>query len=151
MEYESHYYEMADRENKYGRFPGNVIAPFLKEHVLPGMRLLEVGCGTAGIIRELSAGVEYAGLEISEYAVEEAKKDWAGNPHASFVVGVSEKLPFDDKSFDCVLMFYTLEHFKQPKTALLEALRVLKDKGRLVIVAPNHELPSVPPTLRVKS
>ncbi len=54
---------------------------------------------------------------------------------ASFVriPGVAEKLPFVNRSFDTVHMRSCIDHFADPQTALLEARRVLKGSGKLVI------------------
>ncbi len=49
------------------------------------------------------------------------------------VQSVGEKLPFDDGSFGCVLIIVTLCFAEDPLRVLLEAKRVLKRNGRIVI------------------
>lgn len=49
------------------------------------------------------------------------------------IPGYAEDLPFRNGTFDTVHMRSCLDHFANPHRALLEARRVLKDDGRLVI------------------
>ena len=49
-----------------------------------------------------------------------------------------DALPFADLSFDRILMVHALEAADNARTMLREAWRVLKDDGRLLIVAPNR-------------
>jgi SAM-dependent methyltransferase len=46
--------------------------------------------------------------------------------------GTAEALPFDDKSFDCVVCTFTLCSVCGPEAALAEARRVLKPGGRFL-------------------
>lgn len=58
-------------------------------------------------------------------------------PYASTdVVGVGERLPFRDASFDAVFSFAVLEHVKDPFTCAAELLRVLKPGGTLYCQVP---------------
>lgn len=52
------------------------------------------------------------------------------------VLGVAERLPFKDASFDAVLSMNVLEHVKDPFQAARELMRVLKPGGELMCVAP---------------
>jgi len=51
----------------------------------------------------------------------------------NFVGGYAEFLPFQDGSFDTINMRSCIDHFFNPEIALLEAFRVLKEEGQLVI------------------
>lgn len=51
----------------------------------------------------------------------------------NFVCGVAEHLPVQASSFDVVHMRSVIDHFQNPALALLEAYRVLKASGYLVI------------------
>lgn len=48
-----------------------------------------------------------------------------------------EKLKFDDKTFNLVLLLDVLEHLKKRKQLLKEIFRVLKKEGKLVLSVPN--------------
>lgn len=52
------------------------------------------------------------------------------------VLGVAERLPFKDDSFDAVLSLNVLEHVKDPFQSARELMRVLKPGGELMCVAP---------------
>ena len=52
------------------------------------------------------------------------------------VLGVAERLPFKDNSFDAALSLNVLEHVKDPFQAARELIRVLKPGGELMCVAP---------------
>lgn len=52
----------------------------------------------------------------------------------------TDRLPFSDGFFDVVLMYAVIEHIQSPANILLEAKRVLRDKGALVVITPNFDL-----------
>jgi SAM-dependent methyltransferase len=52
------------------------------------------------------------------------------------VLGVGERLPFADDSFDAVLSFAVLEHVKRPTECAAEIMRVLKPGGVLYCQVP---------------
>ena len=64
--------------------------------------------------------------------------DIAWQPHLPrLTIGdVSQSIPFCDNVFDAVLMAEVLEHLFNDACALLEARRVLKDDGLLVVTVP---------------
>jgi len=57
------------------------------------------------------------------------------------VEGVAESLPYEDASFDAVLMVTTICFVNDPLKALEEAYRVLKSSGNLVIAFVDKESP----------
>ncbi|MDE3106511.1 MAG: class I SAM-dependent methyltransferase, partial [Acidobacteriota bacterium] len=61
----------------------------------------------------------------------------AGRPGLSCLVE-EEALPFPDLSFDRILLVHGLEQAENARRTLREAWRVLKDDGRLIVVAPNR-------------
>jgi SAM-dependent methyltransferase len=96
--------------------------------------VLEVGCGTGYIARRIvQAGHAVTGLDASLIAVERARI--AG---VEAVEGWAENIPFDDHSFDTVLLADVLEHLVDPGRALSEACRV----ARALVLA---SLPTFPP------
>ncbi|MCR9123417.1 MAG: methyltransferase domain-containing protein [Phyllobacteriaceae bacterium] len=66
------------------------------------------------------------GLDFSGAQVELAKKTY---PDIEFTKGNAQELPFDDQSFDAVVMGFGMNHLPEPEKAAHEALRVLKTGG----------------------
>ena len=52
--------------------------------------------------------------------------------------GEEERLPFPDLSFDRIMLIHGLEASENARRLLREVWRVLKDDGRLLVVAPNR-------------
>lgn len=61
----------------------------------------------------------------------------AGRPSLA-CLAEGEALPFADLSFDRILIVHGLEQADNTRRALREAWRLLKDDGRLIVVAPNR-------------
>jgi SAM-dependent methyltransferase len=61
----------------------------------------------------------------------------AGLPNLS-CAGQEDALPFADLCFDRVLLMHGLEEAENARRLLREVWRVLKDDGRLLVVAPNR-------------
>jgi SAM-dependent methyltransferase len=98
-------------------------------------RVLEVGCGTGPVTRYLAElpGVETAvGCDPSPFFVERAR-ELAASLAVEFVVGDGRDLPFEDESFDAVVLHTALSHIPEPEVALAEAHRVLRPGGRLAV------------------
>jgi len=103
----------------------------------PGMRILDIGCGTAEIISYLPQGVGYWGYDISPRYIDSAKERFGarGNFHCGmFDVNQVERLP----KFDVVTAFGVLHHLEDDEAVDLFALstRVLKDDGRVITMDP---------------
>lgn len=99
--------------------------------------LLEVGCGF-GDFTEWCAealGCRAIGIDPSTEAIARAQNRF---PAATFFVGVAEDLPFPDSSFDSIVTLEVVEHLLEPSRFFLEALRVLRPGGYLVVQTPNY-------------
>ncbi|WP_166212092.1 class I SAM-dependent methyltransferase [Cognatiluteimonas telluris] len=95
-----------------------------------GSRVLDVGCGTGGLVRALlERGYDARGID-----------PWAlrsGLDPARHVVGQAEAVPAGDGSADAVCAFDVLEH-ADDGLALAEFARVLVPGGRLFVSVPAH-------------
>lgn len=101
-----------------------------------GLRVLEIGCGvgTDGL-QFARAGATYTGVDLTEAAVELARKNFAsaGVP-GEFRVADAEKLDFSDESFDIVYSHGVLHHTPDIEAAVREVHRVLKPGGRAIVM-----------------
>ena len=105
---------------------------------LEGVRLLDVGCGIGAYVRRLSDFTNQAfGIDIDVARVERG----AAAGVRGLCAGVSESLPFADGAFDGVLLNEVIEHVRDDRETLREALRVTRPGGRVVVFAPNRFYP----------
>lgn len=101
----------------------------------PG-RVLDVGCGDGSFLEALARqGWQVFGTELSESIALTARKRLGDCVR----VGAIDQLDFPAASFDLVTFWHVLEHLEDPKRALIEARRLLKAGGRLVVALPNIE------------
>ena len=107
------------------------------EEVNSSLRVLEVGCGT-GI---LSLGIaphagEVVGVDLSPemIALAQEKAQNGRFQNLTFREGDAYELPFDDSSFDVVLLTNLLHVVAEPSRVLKEAHRVLRPGGVLATV-----------------
>jgi ArsR family transcriptional regulator len=79
-------------------------------------------------------------VDISETLVDAARVRLANHANARCRVADLHALPFEDASFDQVLLLNVLPFLKQPGVALVEAARVLRPGGRLALATlAEHE------------
>jgi SAM-dependent methyltransferase len=98
------------------------------------LRILDVGCGTGRLLRELGRFGSAQGIDVSDEALRFCRQ--AG---LEGVVKASlEQLPFPDGEFDLVTALDVIEHIDDHVAALRECRRVLRPDGRIVIFVPAH-------------
>jgi ubiquinone/menaquinone biosynthesis C-methylase UbiE len=96
-------------------------------------KVLDVGCGSGTFLLAAPAGHELVGTEIIDTEIEKSKEKGLNVIKAN----LNKKLPFEDASFDGIIMSHVIEHLENPYKTLKELKRILKDGGKLVIVTPN--------------
>jgi ubiquinone/menaquinone biosynthesis C-methylase UbiE len=116
------------------RSPKEFFAPLAPR---PGLKILDVGCGTGDFLRLLAPIVSpgtAVGVDLSETMIAEARQRSADNfDNLSFRVGSVLEIPFPVGSFDRVLATQLLLHVPDPLKALAEMKRVLAPSGVISI------------------
>ncbi len=99
-------------------------------------RVLEIGIGSGLNLASYSLGVEevYAVDPSTELLAKASHRLITARIPVKLVEGSSEKLPFDDRSFDTVVMTFTLCSIPDVALAVREMRRVLRPKGELLFV-----------------
>ena len=120
---------------RFGRLGGKYFDALEKSYVLrflePG-KVLHVGTATGRFARLLPArGYGYVGIEISQLMARASRQ--SGNSDPEIVNGDGEVLPFVSGYFDNVLSVRSFHFLPNPRSFLLEAKRVLKPSGRVVV------------------
>lgn len=106
----------------------------LKEYVVSGKSVLDLGCGN-GRLYELFSGknIEYIGIDFSENLIQIAKEKYGDK----FIQGDILNLPFSEQKFDSVWVIAVLHMIPSKelrKRAVSEIKRVLKQGGRVIVV-----------------
>ena len=106
---------------------------------LEGQRVLDVGCGTGGLVRMMTGlGARVTGLDPNAGQLELALAAGAAGDE-TYLEGVAEDLPFAAGAMDIVVFFNSLHHVDDPGKALAEAARVLDLSGLATIAEPLAE------------
>jgi ubiquinone/menaquinone biosynthesis C-methylase UbiE len=130
MTYTHGYDESVLRSHKW-RNVGNSAA-YLAPHLVPGLSVLDVGCGpgtiTADFGRRVAPG-RVLGLDVSADIIGQAQRDAGAGPNVEFSVGDLYSVEIGDGTFDVVHAHQVLQHVSDPVGALREMKRVCKPGG----------------------
>jgi SAM-dependent methyltransferase len=113
--------------------------------LLPGMKVLEVGCGLGRDAEALAIRVGPAGhvtgADASADLIAQANARTArlGLP-LSFGVEDAQALSFADASFDAAREDRMLQHLPDPARAVREMARVVRPGGRVVLLEPDWDM-----------
>jgi demethylmenaquinone methyltransferase/2-methoxy-6-polyprenyl-1,4-benzoquinol methylase len=101
----------------------------------PDGSALDVACGsgklTALLARIAGPGGRVVGLDFSARMLDVARRE---HPGVEFLEGDALKLPFEDATFDASTIAFGLRNLADPVRGLREMLRVVKPKGRAVVL-----------------
>jgi ubiquinone/menaquinone biosynthesis C-methylase UbiE len=101
-----------------------------------GSRALDIGCGVGDVAALLAArGFRVQAVDPSEENVRRAGRN-LGDLGARACVGAAEALPYEDRTFDVVVLADVIEHVGSIDGSLAEARRVLRPGGRVICVTP---------------
>ncbi len=115
----------------------------------PGLRVLDAGCGTGNLEHFISTkphpAIEVDAVDFSSAMLERARAKCAGLDWVRFSqANLSERLPFDDATFDRVVSIHVLYALDDQDATVRELLRVLKPDGKLVLANPKPEFSWAP-------
>lgn len=106
----------------------------------PGSQVLDLGCGTGTLalwIARAFPKVKIIGIDGDQNILHQAaKKGQIAKADVHFQEACTEKLPFEDSTFDTVVSCLVFHHLTPAvkRLALHEARRVLKPGGRILIM-----------------
>ena len=128
------YYDAFSERYEVGRDAGyhalvDALTVDLVRRYARGRDVLEVGCGTGLILKEVARDARRAsGVDLSAGMLRRARG--RGLPVAQ---GDATAIPFASESFDVVCSFKVLPHVRDLKAALAEMARLLRPGGHLLL------------------
>lgn len=106
------------------------LAPF------PGMKIIDVAGGTGDVsfrfLKRVNGQGEAVVCDPNNTMIEYGKRKNQFSENIEWITAPSEKLPFENESFDAYLVSFGVRNFDDIKKALDEAHRVLKIGGRFI-------------------
>ncbi|MGH2981856.1 MAG: class I SAM-dependent methyltransferase [Solirubrobacterales bacterium] len=128
------------RAEAYERHTGRYAAALASEFVPfagvePGMRVLDVGCGTGKlteVVASMTGSDRVVGVDPSEEYLEACRTRLPGT---ELHTATGEELPFEDGAFDCVLSQMVVQALDEPPRAAREMVRVCAPGGTVATCA----------------
>ncbi len=102
-----------------------------------GMKVLEVGCGMGGFLKEVSnrvPDIEITGLELNQSAVERGKSEGLN----ILAESIEEHAEAHPGTYDLVCSFQVLEHIADVKSFIEGQIKALKKGGKIIVSVPNN-------------
>jgi SAM-dependent methyltransferase len=103
---------------------------------LDGQRILDIGCGIGAYVDAFRRFTPWVyGVDLDAEKLARAKTP------GRLAVAPGEDLPFRSNVFDLVLLHEVIEHVRDDRLTIAEAVRVARPGGAVVIFAPNRLYP----------
>ena len=102
---------------------------------------IATGTGDLAILMAETKAEKIIGLDISVGMLEVGKQKIASkklSQKIEMMVGDSEKMPFEDNTFDAITVAFGIRNFENLEKGLAEILRVLKPNGTFVILETSN-------------
>lgn len=109
--------------------------------VRPGMRVLDLACGTGDVVRAFARSAcpptSLIGVDFSQNMLKmAARSDFSSNQKSApcWLRADATRLPFADESFDVVTIAFGFRNLQDPEAGWAEMFRVLRPGGRCLIL-----------------
>ena len=99
-----------------------------------GAKVLDVGCGSGRLLKELVKRNDVVGVDLSFKMLERAKAYTD-----RLICADAHRLPFKNETFDVAVMSFLWHHLQNQYVAAREVKRVLKKGGTLLVITLSHE------------
>jgi ubiquinone/menaquinone biosynthesis C-methylase UbiE len=135
------------RFNKWaGSYDTGIVSIFFKKcnrkisqlvNLQDGMKVLDVGCGTGSLLKELAGSgkeLNLYGIDLSPEMINAARAKLKDGNHVELYERSAADLPFESNYFDYVVCMNSLHHHANPNQSLIEMTRVLKPGGVMILM-----------------
>jgi 2-polyprenyl-3-methyl-5-hydroxy-6-metoxy-1,4-benzoquinol methylase len=104
------------------------------KYLRPAATILDIGCAY-GFFLEIAQqnGFQVEGLEVNQYMMNHVKERLGVPCHLCPDLTAFQ----NNKQYDCITFFDSIEHLEKPKESIAKAWEMLKPEGILVITTPN--------------
>lgn len=110
------------------------LARIQRGYRISGGKVIELGCGHGRNLAVFRDENEVCGVEGLAGAVEHARSRGLNVLQGD----LAAPLPLATGEFDCVMLLDVLEHLEWPQRCLLEAARIARPGGLVIVNLPNH-------------
>jgi len=124
-----------------------VILEYLKQITSPGLKVLDLGCGTGWLDPSLADYGTVTAIDLSTEAIRLARARW---PHITWLAGNVFEVNLPNNSFDAVVSQEVLEHVNQQQAYIQKAAGCLVAGGHLILTTPNKPVAAIEYQARVQ-
>jgi len=113
---------------------------FARNYLKTEWVVLDAACGSGYGTQILSkTAKKIIGIDVSKEAIIYAESNFKSSNVDFVTANLEKKLLFNNKYFDAIISFETIEHLKNQELMIKEFARVLKKEGLLIISSPDKE------------
>lgn len=102
--------------------------------------ILEVGCGIGNFTKFLNIYKTVWAIDINNEHIKKTKKMVDKDIQVGFGNIEKNEYFFKDRNFDSIVCLNVLEHIKNDDMALQNLCKLLKNKGKLILLVPSHQV-----------